>query len=104
MSIDAVEPAVPTPILPGGVGRSGTWADGCTFCGGNGGAVRFAESDTNKLTIRHVDVSSEPIQNIILGANSVGLIDKIDETTFLKYFNMLSELNAPDTHLLRQKA
>lgn len=54
-----------------------------TLCGGNWCAVGFSEANAYGLAIGHADVTTKTIQDVLLGTNSIRLINEIDEATLL---------------------
>ena len=86
LSIHATQSAVRSINLAGGgvVGRVGIRAGRGALRRSNGSTLRFAKANTNCLPILHADVAAKAIEDIVLGADGIGLVDKVDETTFLQ--------------------
>ena len=63
------------------------WSSGvqiCTLGRSDGSTVSFTKPNTNGLTIRHSDVTTETIKNVVLCADGICLVNKVDESTFLR--------------------
>ena len=47
-------------------------------------AVGLAKADANGLTIGHTNVAAKTVEDIVLCADGIGLVDKVDEPALLK--------------------
>lgn len=66
------------------VRRCSTVGSRRSLCRGYRGTVSLSKTNPNGLPVRHADISPQTIENIILGTDSICLVNKIDESTFLK--------------------
>lgn len=54
-----------------------------TLRGSDGSTIRFTKPNADRLAVRHPNVASEAIEDVILSADSVRLVDEVNEATFL---------------------
>lgn len=55
----------------------------CSFCRGNRSTVRLSEANTNSLAVGHTDITTKAVENVFFSSDSISLVDKVDEATFL---------------------